>query len=406
MKKRITCFLIALLTVLSSTVIFAESDSDIQSNARRALQNSLDSVYTNLKSEGPAFNDEWLIIALARAGYSVDNSFFAKYYSAVEKYAAEKIAKVSVDGTPNALDKNKSTENSRLITALASIGSYSTNVSGNNLLSAYSSFDWTKHQGHNGVVWALIAVDSIGYETEDANFRQSCIDYILSRQIADGGFSLSKQSDPDVTAMTLIALAKYKDQPKVKEACDKAIEWLSANQKDDGTYSSWGVINAESSAQVLVALCTWGIDPLTDSRFIKNNHNLIEVVLSYAIEDSTHGYGFEHTKDGGYSAAATEQALLGLTAYFRMLDGKTNLYDMSDVTMVVHDPKKTVDNTKKETSIPIKEDVPDSDSKKDVIPPQLLEKAAENYKKLLMHIFIRNRQFTPESFCMIPAFYL
>ena len=53
---------------------------------------------------------------------------------------------------------------------------------------------------------------------------------------------------------------------------------------------------------------------------------MLDALLAYAVSG-----GFRHTVDGEADAIATEQALCALTAYARLLDGKTALYDMTDV---------------------------------------------------------------------------
>ena len=50
--------------------------------------------------------------------------------------------------------------------------------------------------------------------------------------------------------------------------------WLSSQQLEDGNYSSYGVPNTESTAQVILALSSLGIDGFTDERFIKNENTL------------------------------------------------------------------------------------------------------------------------------------
>ena len=113
--------------------------------------------------------------------------------------------------------------------------------------------------------------------------RQMLVDYILSKEIIDskgvtGGFALSDSCpDPDVTGMALQALAKYQDQEKVKQAIDRALVVLSNMQNSNGGYSSWGSESSESTVQVIVALCELGINPDTDSRFIKNGTTLVPV---------------------------------------------------------------------------------------------------------------------------------
>lgn len=73
-------------------------------------------------------------------------------------------------------------------------------------------------QGANGYIWALLALDSKDYEEpEDAVWnREKLVDAILEKEQEDGGFSLSTDgdSDVDITAMALTALAPYKVRKK------------------------------------------------------------------------------------------------------------------------------------------------------------------------------------------------
>lgn len=123
------------------------------------------------------------------------------------------------------LHEKKYTEYSRLIVALSSIGMDARNVAGYDLTYALGDYDKTIWQGMNGLIWALIALDSRNYpvpqnkEAKTQAIRQMYIDRILDCQLADGGWSLfggteaastgDGVSDPDITGMALQALAKY-----------------------------------------------------------------------------------------------------------------------------------------------------------------------------------------------------
>ena len=107
---------------------------------------------------------------------------------------------------------------------------------------------------------------------------------------------------------------------------DEAVQTLSDMQLADGGYSSWGTVNSESCAQVIIALTTLGIDPAKDSRFIKYGLSLLDALCAYYKDG-----GFCHTRDGAADDIATEQALCALTAYARLLNGQTALYDMTDL---------------------------------------------------------------------------
>ena len=155
-------------------------------------------------------------------------------------------------------------------------------------------------------------------------------------ELARGGWALiGTTADPDITAMALQALVNYKDQPKVAAAAERAFAKLSAIQKDNGGYASWGSVNSESIAQVIVATTAWGIDPDTDPRFVKNVKSAVDALLTFYVEE---GRGFAHVLDnspgyvgGEVNGMATDQACYALVAYNRFQNGKTALYDMSDV---------------------------------------------------------------------------
>ena len=161
--------------------------------------------------------------------------------------------------------------------------------------------------------------------------REKLIQVILDAQLPDGGWNLSgENADPDMTAMAIQALAPYyKTNETVKAAVDKALEALSALQRTDGGFGSWGTVNSESCAQVIVALTALGIDPTADSRFVKNGHTVLDALAGFYVT----GGGFRHTAGGERNDMATEQGYYALASYYRFLNGQTRLYDMSDVAI-------------------------------------------------------------------------
>ena len=276
---------------------------------------------------------EWTVLSLARGGYyAKDNAYFTDYYDRIVDIVNTEAASVNLNG---ALHASKSTENSRLIAALSSIGKNATSVGNWNLVEAYSAngFDWIKKQGLNGTIWALIALDSNNYETTDDTIRQQCVDAILAAQHDDGGWALqanaSYASDPDVTGMALTALYPYRNQSAVAAACEEAFACLSEMQHENGTYASGGSECAESCAWVIVACTTWGINPDTDSRFIKNDKSVVDGLLAHYLSDSA---TFQHIIGAGSNAMATDQSCYALVAYDRFLNNRPALFDYSDVT--------------------------------------------------------------------------
>ena len=331
--KQISAWILTLAILLTLTVpTFAASSvqSEVQSSAAFML--------SSVKSpEVGSIGGEWAVLGLARSGYSVPTSYYDEYYTRVEKY---------VKNCGGVLHDRKYTEYSRVILALTAIGRDPSNVAGYNLLTPLGDFDKTIWQGLNGPIWALIALDSGNYSipknttAKTQATRQLYIDEILNRQQKDGGWSLTGtgDSDVDISAMALQALAKYQDQKAVKSATDKALTYLSKVQDNKGGFSSWGTTNVESVAQVVVALCELGIS-LDDTRFVKNGHGLVENLLSFRQSNG----GFYHVLDGsdGNNQMSAEQGFYALVAIDRAENGKNSLYRMGDV----------VKNTSKPTNV-------------------------------------------------------
>lgn len=269
---------------------------------------------------------EWTVLALARGGYyAADSEYFTAYYDRIVSKAAELSASVNQGG---ALHSGKYTENSRLIMALSSIGRDSTKVGDVDIVAPLNDFDKTVRQGINGPIFALIALDTNNYQTEDATIRRQYVDKILSLELDGGGWALSGSSaDPDITAMALQALVNYRDRSAVADAAARGFEKLSAIQKDNGGYASWGSVNSESIAQVIVACTAWGINPDTDPRFIKNGNSALSALLGFYVENEAK---FRHTTDGASNAMATDQACYALVAYDRFVSQRNPLYDMTD----------------------------------------------------------------------------
>lgn len=355
-SRRLLSLLLALITALSLCVpVFADNEAggaaggttgETTTSVSAIVDATLSSTLAQEKAAltSPDFGSEWVILGLARSGYLEKGSkYFNDYYTRVVSYVNREAKNVqTAGGAPaGALHPAKSTENSRLIITLAALGRDAQSVGDWNLLAPYEDFSWIKKQGLNGATWALIALDTVGYETKDTTIRQQCIDYILGRQLSDGGWDVREEStkaDPDMTAMTLQALAKYQDQKVVKAAVDKAVACLSKLQNADGSYSSYEAVNSESTSQVIVACAVLGINPHTDSRFVKSGKSPVDALLTFYNAEKK---AFHHTmtvKDESGNVTptdvdgmATEQAAYAMTAYQRLMNKKTSLYDMNDV---------------------------------------------------------------------------
>ena len=264
---------------------------------------------------------EWAVLALARGNADVLNSYYDGYYDRVVAYVRTNISS-------GKLNADKSTDNARIGLALTAIGEDPTSVGGHNLLTALDDVTYDLKQGINGPIWALIALDSKNYTSSS---RDELIEAILGNRTSDGGWALDGTvTDVDMTAMAIQALAPYyKSNKNVQDVVDAALAWLSTKQSSDGGFSSWGNANAESCAQVIVALSALNIDADTDSRFVKNGHSALENLLTFEQADGS----FLHTLPGSdkdNNQMSSEQGTYALVAYDRFKTGKNSLYNMTD----------------------------------------------------------------------------
>lgn len=290
----------------------------------------------------PGYNSQWFALGLAREGMELDDPYFQTFYEDMAAYLAEQ---------GGVLHRTKYTEYSKAILSLTAIGIDARDVGGYNLLASLADFTNVTRQGCNGPIWALIALNSNpAYDiplvegVQVQTTEQVLVDYLTGIELQGGGWTLmGDEPDVDITAMAIQSLAPYYGQEgreAVTDAVDRGLEVLSSlQQASTGGFQSWGTDNSESCAQVIVALCSLGIDPAMDERFLKGGNWTVGNLASYYVE----GSGFMHTKpgtasNGGAEAGtvngmATEQGFYALTAYQRLLEGKTSLYDMSDVEL-------------------------------------------------------------------------
>lgn len=307
---------------------FCELPKDTASKSAAQTAYDRASAYLTAAVSAPRYGSlggEWTVLALARGGADTETAYFTDYYAALEQTVRE---------ANGVLSERKYTEYSRVILALSALGKDARDVAGYDLTLPLGDFEKAKAQGVNGVIYALLALDSRDYpmpQNAAANTqatRQLYVDAILAAQLADGGWSfMGEDADPDLTAMALQALAKYREQSSVQLAANRALVCLSAMQNADGGFSSWGSENAESCAQVLLALNALGLGT-DDSRFVKNGHSALDALLTYQNADG----GFCHERSGETNLMASEQAVCALASLVRAERGESSFYRMAALT--------------------------------------------------------------------------
>ncbi len=245
-------------------------------------------------------NGDWSAIALMLSDNDFDKE---RYITALGQYVTEKYE------YSDKLSRTKSTEWHRIAIAVNLAGEDATNFCGINLINDGVFYrENLGRQGLNGYVWALIALCSGDFdEPYDAvNTKNSILNEILLRQNSDGGFSVSgNNSNCDMTAMTLYALSFFQDREEVSDKIDNALNYLSNIQNIDGSFSEGEVPNAESTAQVIIALSALGKNK-TDDKMLNDAYN--GLMLFKTVD------GFSHVSQGETNTIATYQGICAVVA--------------------------------------------------------------------------------------------
>lgn len=262
---------------------------------------------------------DWYLIAAARLG-------MLQHTTAAKDAALSAVKSAYQDG-----GYRKTTDCERAALVYAALGGNITNPTGDGSVNLAADGVYRNEKlsasGINAQIFGLLALDAAGATVPAAAVvqRDAMIQMILKQQLsASGGFTLAGSNpDPDVTAMTVTSLAPYyQKNAQVAAAIERALEFLSKAQQEDGGYQSYGTPNCESAAQVIIALCALGIDPAQDSRFIKQGNTPISAMLTFQQTDG----GFAHLRDGKSDGNASAQAMCALAAYVRFLEKKSPLY--------------------------------------------------------------------------------
>ena len=249
-------------------------------------------------ADGAGTTAEWYVIALAQSGESYD---FLSYVDALGEY-------ISAERTLGATTAQK------YALAMLACGAYADltveTLDGTIGELGIMSYIYGLHLLNNGLTTDKISKDDV-------------IGELLSLELDGGGWAITGSvADVDVTAMALAALAPNIDALGADGAIERALAFLSEKQFPDGGYSSMmSGENPESTAQVMLALSSLGVDFESDERFIKNGSTLLDAMMSFSVGDG----GFSHTKGGEYNFSATVQVYYSLVGYLRMKDGKSPL---------------------------------------------------------------------------------
>lgn len=293
-------------------------------------------------------SSDWFAIGVGRLGR---NANYLDYQALLSNYVSQKYQEKDL------LSKQKATEWHRIGLAYLAVGGDPTKLTfdGDKIIDLVKDGTYDrgkvkklKNQGINGLIFALILLDAMNYDIPNGvnDTRADIISQLLDAQNKDGGFSLTKKddSDVDITAMTITALAPYynseeeislENQKKIKisDVIEQSLSFLSEKQTKDAGFESWGTPNPESAAQVIIALTALNRNPQTDKQFIKNDKNLIDFLMSFQMKDGGFVHSFDYDKENPNSkpnesnAMASQQVLTALGATIRQAENMRSFYD-------------------------------------------------------------------------------
>lgn len=336
--KRCLCFLGIILILISTAAgsipAAAETaqsgslaEQIIDYNLLRTSSETVQDWIDGYLTENADAGTEWYAIALSNYG----DYDFSLYKKALEAYLGSDVVSVP---------------SSRLKYALALI------AAGERNSPCISDF-LENSVGEQGIMSLIFGLHILNNGYTCAKYSQeSLTTELLELQSADGGWSLTgKNGDVDVTAMTVQAIApQYDTDSTVKKAVNQALLFLSSKQNEDGTFSSYGVSNPESVAQVIIALSSLGINAKTDTRFIRNSKNLFDALEAFALDNG----GYCHKVGGGINETATVQVFCAAVAFEKMKQEGIPFYIFNKTSEV------TPQTTEKETTTVLTTKQPDT----------------------------------------------
>ncbi|MEG1823072.1 MAG: hypothetical protein RR233_09215 [Clostridiales bacterium] len=274
---------------------------------------------------------DWAAIGLGRFGY-VDNSL--GFLNQGAKYVTNEYKE------KGKLHNTKSAEYSRFALAVLAQGGNPINfgMDKNGVpvdLIAHGTYNcligapWENRNIGDGIL-ALLAINSGKFAVpENALYSPRLfVESILKAQLANGGFTLKGNTlNPETTALAITALSPYYNNDQyatVKPCVDKSLNALSIMQNENGTFGT--APTAMGSAEVLVALCTMGINPLENTAFIKNGNT---VLTGLNLFYNNEGW-FSETVGGTKSKLANDKGINALIAYYRYVHNLRTFYDMGE----------------------------------------------------------------------------
>lgn len=188
--------------------------------------------------------------------------------------------------------------------------------------------------GINDGIFALIAYDMGNYSTPQGATltREKLIEILLEHEYGSDGFGV------DMVAMLMQALYPYRSHPvygeQVKDKLQHGLELIlgikSAKKVEpvnkDFLGISWGDVNSESTSQIIIALCSMGIDPYSDIRFSRGPKD--NMIVNWTNKFATPKRdGFGHTNNTN-NFMGTYQGMYAIQWYINFIESGSKPYSL------------------------------------------------------------------------------
>lgn len=286
----------------------------IAAHASSRVQDAMDEILARMQGEMSL--QEWVDSLAPEAGSGTDNYILALNHLDVD-FDASSYARALVRVLAEGSISNPVTRQRAALTLISCGGvSLVPQDLADNAIGKLGtmSYVYGLHLLNNGAPSRLWTADSL-------------VDKLAELQKADGGWAVTgNYGDTDVTAMCLQALACYKGDRDVSGLIEGGVARLAQLQLENGGFASMGNENVESSAQVTIALCSLGIDPLSDDRFVKDGSTLLDALLAYRLPDG----GYSHLPGKTENPTANMQVLAALS----VLDNPGHYYDVYNAEVI------------------------------------------------------------------------
>lgn len=259
--KLLIIFTTFLLT-LNFRFVYAENVTDNAINFLKSKQDVSGKITSGFSSAS-----QWTAIALA--ANNIDISTIKNPSTSLKDFLLTDIP----------VNNNAADWESRIL-AIIAIGEDPTNFGGTNYVQKLESFYTKGNIGDicalNDDIFGLLALTASG-TSSSSQIRQDVLNYLLSKQDADGGFGWSApgcawyETASDMTAAAIQALQAAKDNgltgTNLDYSISKAKAYLLINQNSDGGFGYFGKSDADTTGWVLMAFNVLGMQdsPQTNS---------------------------------------------------------------------------------------------------------------------------------------------